>query len=520
MKSKLDLDRKMVDECRLTAERIADRLHGFIVSHSTDSVERSVLRLMGLDGVDRKGTPLANIVVDAVKRAGRLESGVAGTVADLMAGSGVDIQSLAGGISKGDIKVKGKVKGKVVGAEPLPLKKRREVLRPLVDAGLRRIKKRVDERSSLKERLPMDSGPLLYVIVATGNIFEDVVQAKSAVEMGADCIAVIRSTAQSLLDYVPYGATTEGFGGTYATQENFRIMREALDDAGERAGRYIYLVNYASGLCMPEIAVMAAFERLDMLLNDSMYGIIFRNINTMRTFVDQHFSRTINTRADIIINTGEDNYLTTADAVEQAHTVLASDFINEQFAIKAGLPPRLIGLGHAFEIDPEIEDGFLMEVAQAQMMREIFPDAPIKYMPPTKHITGNVFRAHLIDMMFNAASMMTGQSIHLLGILTEAIHTPHVGDRFLSLQGARYARNNMRNIASEISFERGGRIEMRAKEVLRSAHEMLGEVEEIGLVEALARGMFADIKRSPDEGKGAAGVFKKADGEYFNPFFE
>ncbi len=522
MKSKLDLDRKMVDECRLMAERIADRLHGFIVSHSTDSVERSVLRLMGLDGVDRKGTPLANIIVDAVKAAGKLNYGVAGVVADLMAAFDVDvdgdgdIQSLAGGISKGDIKVKGKVKG----VEPLPPEKRREVLRPLVESGLQRIKKRVDERNALKERLPMDSGPLLYVIVATGNIHEDVIQAKSAVEMGADCIAVIRSTAQSLLDYVPYGATTEGYGGTYATQENFRIMREALDGAGEKAGRYIYLVNYASGLCMPEIAVMAAFERLDMLLNDSMYGIIFRNINTMRTFVDQHFSRTINAHADIIINTGEDNYLTTADAVEQAHTVLASDFINEQFAIKAGLPPRLMGLGHAFEMDPEIEDGFLMEVAQAQMMREIFPDAPIKYMPPTKHITGNVFRAHLVDMMFNVASMMTGQSIHLLGILTEAIHTPHVGDRFLSLQGARYARNNMRNIASEISFERGGRVEMRAKEVLKRAHDMLGEVEDIGLVEALARGMFADIKRAPDEGKGAAGVFEKAKGEYFNPFFE
>ncbi|MEG6624256.1 lysine 5,6-aminomutase subunit alpha, partial [Pseudomonas aeruginosa] len=72
--------------------------------------------------------------------------------------------------------------------------------------------------------------PLKYVIVASGNIFEDVVQARSAAQAGADVIAVIRSTAQSLLDYMPHGATTEGFGGTYATQENFRIMRKALDE--------------------------------------------------------------------------------------------------------------------------------------------------------------------------------------------------------------------------------------------------------------------------------------------------
>ena len=59
-------------------------------------------------------------------------------------------------------------------------------------------------------------GHLLYVIVATGNIYEDIVQAQAAVKQGADIIAVIRSTGQSLLDYVPYGATTEGFGGTLA----------------------------------------------------------------------------------------------------------------------------------------------------------------------------------------------------------------------------------------------------------------------------------------------------------------
>ena len=72
---------------------------------------------------------------------------------------------------------------------------------------------------------------------------------------------------------------------------------------------------------MPEIAALAGLQRLDMMLNDSMYGILFRDINPIRTFVDQRFSRQVHARAGIIINTGEDNYLTTADAVEAAHTV-------------------------------------------------------------------------------------------------------------------------------------------------------------------------------------------------------
>ena len=131
------------------------------------------------------------------------------------------------------------------------------------------------------------------MIVATGNIHEDCIQAASAVLAGADIIAVIRSTAQSLLDYVPYGPTTEGFGGTFATQANFRIMRQALDEVSRKVGRYIRLVNYSSGLCMAEIGACGALEDLDVLLNDSMYGILFRDINMTRTFTDQYFSRLI-----------------------------------------------------------------------------------------------------------------------------------------------------------------------------------------------------------------------------------
>ena len=104
---------------------------------------------------------------------------------------------------------------------------------------------------------------------------------------------------------------------------------------------------------MPEIAALAGLERLDMMLNDSMYGILFRDINPIRTFVDQRFSRQVHARAGIIINTGEDNYLTTADAIEAAHTVTTSQLLNEYFAKEAGLEDWQLGLGHAFEIDPD-----------------------------------------------------------------------------------------------------------------------------------------------------------------------
>lgn len=223
--------------------------------------------------------------------------------------------------------------------------------------------------------------------------------------------------------------------------------------------------------------------------------------------------------AGIIINTGEDNYLTTADAVAEAHTVIASQFINEELAYRSGLKAEQMGLGHAFEINPDIKDGFLLEIAQAQLIRQLFPDAPLKYMPPTKYMTGNIFKGHLQDGMFNLASIMTGQSIQLLGMLTEAIHTPFLSDRALSIENAKYIFNNARSLSEEISFKEDGKIQQRADKVLAETEDMLKGIAKKGLMPAIEEGMFADITRPIAGGKGADGVVEKAE-SYYNPFME
>jgi len=270
---------------------------------------------------------------------------------------------------------------------------------------------------------------------------------------------------------------------------------------------------------MPEIAVMGAFERLDVMLNDALYGILFRDINMKRTIIDQYFSRMINAYAGVIINTGEDNYLTTDDAYEAAHTVLASQFINEQFALFAGLKEEQIGLGHAFEMDPDLKNGFIYELAQAQMAREIFPNSPLKYMPPTKYITGNIFKGHVQDALFNIITIMTNQRIHLLGMLTEAIHTPFMSDRALSIENAKYIFNNMNSISEEIEFKKGGLMEKRANEILSKSCNLLKQIEEEKLFKTIEQGIFAGIKRPINGGKGLEGVIIKGK-KYYNPFLE
>ncbi len=510
-KSKLGLDFEKVKHAKEVARRIADDVQHFVEGYSTVAVERTLCRLLGIDGIDANEVPLPNVLVNSLKEKGVLSEGVMYFLGNAIIETGLEPQAIAEQVAEGKLDI-----------TELPAHSGEEVakaLEPYVQASLKRIKDRRAKKENYLNTIGEGPKPYLYVIVATGNIYEDVIQAQAAARQGADIIAVIRTTGQSLLDYVPYGATTEGFGGTFATQENFRIMRKALDEVGEEVGRYIRLCNYCSGLCMPEIAAMGALEGLDVMLNDALYGILFRDINMQRTLVDQFMSRVINGYAGVIINTGEDNYLTTADAVEEAHTVLASDLINEQLALLAGLPEEQMGLGHAFEMDPSLENGFLLELAQAQMLREIFPKATLKYMPPTKFMTGNIFRGHIQDALFNMIGIWTHQGIQLLGMPTEAIHTPFMSDRYLSIENAKYIFGNMKSIGEEVEFKKDGIIQRRAQEVLAKATELLERMEKEGLFSALEKGIFADVKRAKTGGKGLDGVAPKGK-NYYNPFIQ
>lgn len=507
VKSKLGLSKAKINKARALAEEVTKPVQEFIDKHTTVTVERATLRLLGADGADKNGVPIPNII------AGQCSDKLSGGVAVYYINAMVRLNKTAEELNKMIAE-----EGLNIASLELTDKKAIEMKAKEVIA---KTDKKISGNVAFRNKKLDESGdkiksPLIYVIVATGNIYEDVKQAQAAAEQGADVIAVIRTTAQSLLDYVPYGATTEGFGGTYATQENFKIMRAALDEVGNKIGRYIRLVNYCSGLCMPEIAAMGALERLDMMLNDSMYGVLFRDINMYRTFTDQYFSRMINASADIIINTGEDNYLTTSDAVEKANTVLVSQLINERFAYNAGMAPRLMGLGHAFEMNPDIKNGFLYEYAQAVMAREIFPEHPLKYMPPTKFMTGNIFKGYAMNTMFNFISKAAGQGIALLGMLTEAIHTPYLQDRYLAIENALYVHNAVADFANEIEFKRDGIMASRARQVLDEAIAMLKDVKSKGLFVSIEKGDFADIKRPRDGGKGFDGVYEKSE-NYWNP---
>ena len=67
MYRKLNLDRDKIDRCRGVANRITAPVQKYIDRHSTTTIERSVLRVFGIEGA-LDGMPLVNLIVDNMPR--------------------------------------------------------------------------------------------------------------------------------------------------------------------------------------------------------------------------------------------------------------------------------------------------------------------------------------------------------------------------------------------------------------------------------------------------------------------
>ena len=453
--SKLNLDQGAVLLARELARRAGEPVTQLALTHTTVSIERAVLRLGGLDGADSGGMPWVNRLVDAVRASVGLEHGIALPVWDaLLAGGYPDLHALAEAAAAGMVGFRLPAVRDAVAARELAVRS--------ISAGVSALDRQRARRAQLTDDLADPPFPWVYLTVGGGDADQAVAQAQAAARDGADVIAVIRSTGQPLLDYVPASAAGPGQPGSYATGENFRRLRAALDQTSRELGRYVRLTSYASGLCMPEIAALAGLERLDMMLSDCMHGIIVRDINPLRTFIDQRFSRAIGARAGIVVSPGEESFIApaptafparaalspvpasaasaAADADSAAPAVIASQLLNEYFGREAGLETWQLGFGHGLEINPAGPDSFLLELAQAQLVRELFPGAPLKYMPPTTRVTENVLAGCLLDAFFNLAGLMTDQSILCVGLMPEGVDLPFRADRDLALANIRYVR--------------------------------------------------------------------------------
>ena len=176
MKSKLNLDPKVVDSARQHAANIAHDMQEFIERHTTVSTERTIVRLLGVDGVDDVDAPLPNVVVDQLKEAGALPTGAAYWIGNAIVRTGKTPQEIAEEMAEGKLDI-----------TKLPTcskEEASEALKPSIKATFEKIDMQKAKREEYLKTIGEGPEPYIYVIVATGNIYEDVIQAQAAARQG------------------------------------------------------------------------------------------------------------------------------------------------------------------------------------------------------------------------------------------------------------------------------------------------------------------------------------------------
>ena len=74
--SKIGLNFEEVEYARGKAREIANQVQDFVENYTTVAVERTLCRLLGIDGIDSNDVPLPNVVVEELKSKGVLNQGV------------------------------------------------------------------------------------------------------------------------------------------------------------------------------------------------------------------------------------------------------------------------------------------------------------------------------------------------------------------------------------------------------------------------------------------------------------
>ena len=130
-KSKLGIDFNKVARGKQLAKNISDEVENFAKDYSTVTCERTICRLLGIDGVDANDVPLPNVVVDFVKEKGRLNDGIMYIMGNAVCQTKLSPNEIAEQIALGKLDI--------TTLPSSPEKDARASLQPYIDASLKKI---------------------------------------------------------------------------------------------------------------------------------------------------------------------------------------------------------------------------------------------------------------------------------------------------------------------------------------------------------------------------------------------
>lgn len=377
---------------------------------TTVGQERALLRLFGVGGLDRLGRPLAGEVVDRYLAGGvrRLAGGVSLPFAAALLEYDMAPQPLALEIAAGTIDLG-------LEAEVLRDAGRRAAaeaeVRRLTEAALDRIDANRVARRELLDVLGDAPRPWIGVPLAEPDAQAARAILGDLVRDGADLAVVAVPVGRELADRLhdagvevpgrrPYDladgvaglGSEEGGEPPGGSQRGLAILRQVADEAAAERRRYVRLASTAPGLAAPEQAVVAAFERVDVVVADAVAEIVDGRIDPDRALADHAFAHRLLRRAGAHVLVGPGPLVVApdlargqpSDPVTRAGRALALQALGVALARHGGLTQDQVITGAFPPWLLDEREPTALAIAQVAVRRVVFEGHPAAFSEPIR----------------------------------------------------------------------------------------------------------------------------------------
>ena len=374
---------------------------------TTIGQERAMLRLFGVSGLDAAGRPLAGTTVDrwlAGDTRG-LGAGITLPFAMALVEYDLDPQQLALDVASGAVDL-------ALEAALLTDPDRRAVAEAeasrLVAAAIERIDA---ERTARHETIAMLGDPPRPWLGATLRQADEEAALEEAaaliaagldlvwieVPIGRELAARLTAAGRDVPEWRPRERALGGAGRELAdpapigSQRALAMLRRAVDRAGAERQRYVRLATAVPALGAPEGAVVAAFERIDLIASDAMAEIVADGVEPDRALADHAFAHRLARRAGTAIAVGPGPLVVAPDLsagqpsnpATRAGRALALQLIGVALARGDGLPPDQIVLGALPSWVADEAVPAARAIAEAAVRRALFPGHPFAFVEPS-----------------------------------------------------------------------------------------------------------------------------------------
>ena len=411
------------EQVRRRAADLAGELSRAARGSATIAQERAILRMVGVDGLDRAGHPLAASMAERYcsPDRDRLASGVILPFAVALLEYDLSARDLGLEVASGavDLGLEAELldrPGRQAAAEAHASR--------LLAAALAQFDANRTAARDMRDVLGLADEPWLGVALQAAEVGPAAEETKALVGEGADVVQVRMPASWEFAEArrhvgleTPGLFEVEGRPGTggrrsgargsvgrltdrrrgararsappqrferdlvpAGSQRGLAALRKAADDAAAERGCYASLMTVTSAFAAPEQAVVAAFERIDFVEADPIREIVDDNVDPERALADHAFAHRLHARAGCRVVMGPGPLALGADvasgipsdAATRAGRALALQALGVELALADGLAADRLLLGAV--PDWVAEDGNARAIlVQAWLRGLVFP---------------------------------------------------------------------------------------------------------------------------------------------------